>query len=282
MRIDLKQSEHLRKRSHAGGFTLIELLVVIAIIAILASMLLPVLSRAKSKAQTAQCLNNAKELAHATFMYIGDFGTGIGYTSVADDWMGELNDYYGKNPDVRMCPVAKLTNDVLHLGDSSGNAITAWERNNKWYGGVGYNGWLYSGMKSGNGDTGGHGPPPDAGPMYIFPTEDSIVHPSDTPLFFDSKWVDGWPQESDVVVSFDFFAPYSSNGHVGQEMLRVLPRHAISVANMPKAPGYQGSRQGLPGSANLSFKDGHASLIKGPLLWVQFWHQGYDVSQIPQ
>jgi prepilin-type N-terminal cleavage/methylation domain-containing protein/prepilin-type processing-associated H-X9-DG protein len=66
------------------GFTLIELLVVIAVIGILASMLLPALSRAKAKSQGILCLNNTKQLQLGWALYADDHNDRLAYNLGGD------------------------------------------------------------------------------------------------------------------------------------------------------------------------------------------------------
>jgi prepilin-type N-terminal cleavage/methylation domain-containing protein/prepilin-type processing-associated H-X9-DG protein len=96
------------------GFTLIELLVVIAIIALLISILLPSLGKARDAARASGCGSNQRQLGVAVATYAGNFDDELPpiqhlekygkYATIETNWRVTLFSYYSETPEAVDCP----------------------------------------------------------------------------------------------------------------------------------------------------------------------------------
>jgi len=177
------------------GFTLIELLVVIAIIALLMSILMPALAKAKKQANLVLCQSNLKQWGAIFSAYTNDndgyFQEGWkGDSSGLNNnwWMDATRPYYGNQGDIRCCPAAANINKTVDDDYVNFGVWQGWG----YYGSYGINGWVES----------TEAVIEDSDPAWRWKTPD-VKGAANIPLFMDAPWLDAWPHHTDSPPEFD-------------------------------------------------------------------------------
>ncbi|MHC4647500.1 MAG: type II secretion system protein [Planctomycetota bacterium] len=179
------------------GFTLLELLVVVSIVALLASIMLPALGKAKAQVKDTICESNLRQLGQIFKMYADDNGgqfmeRGSGYSEGAVSWFHCIRRYHDANDGLIFCPLATAT-----LRNGGRNPYMAWENTTDfgayYEGSYGIN--LYVAKRPGDPDFWGT-PYVKESPYVPLLTcsqwKDIQPFPSDEPLIYESlRWTPG-------------------------------------------------------------------------------------------
>jgi len=242
------------------AFTLIELLVVIAIIAILMAILMPSLQRVRKQARAVACQSNLKQWGVIWAMY-ADENNGMfpKRTSDTGRWIDVLFDYYYKDDEFRVCPMAPKVaapdgaTDTLTLG---GDALTSWGvvapsggRPVGTWGSYGVNGWVYQNAVAGGGDLYGK-------PAKYFWKTPNVKGAAQIPLFMDAWFWCAWPDNTDTPPKADDRAArYPGDDNAMNRFC--INRHQQAI--------------------NGVYLDYHVEKIWLKALWRQKWSKRFDV-----
>ena len=216
------------------GFTLIELLVVISIIALLLSILMPSLQKAKEMTKKVACLSNLHQWGLIFNMATVDnddrFWQGIGGQDGRGHWMSAVRDYY-QDPEIRLCPSASNINRP----SSRDGLVSHFDRYGVW-GPWGRDPWGPVAPWQTEGDAGSYalntwiedykytGTPHH--PHENFWRTSSQKGASNIPTMVDSIWLDGWVLHTDSV----YWAPGGQDGGNVSSMQRYfINRHNMAV-----------------------------------------------------